>query len=76
VAEKLRQKVQNTDIQIGDNKRLNKTISLGVSMFPKDSESIWQTIKFADIALYEAKKTGRNRIVRFDHSMWGEEPNF
>ncbi len=76
VAEKLRTKVQNTDISIGDNKRLNKTISLGVSMFPKDSESIWQAIKYADIALYEAKKTGRNRIVRFESSMWDEDPNF
>jgi diguanylate cyclase (GGDEF)-like protein len=76
IAEKLREKVQMTEIAIGDNKRLNKTVSIGVSMFPGDSESIWQTIKYADVALYEAKKRGRNRMVRFDGTMWNEDPNF
>ncbi len=76
VAEKLRSKVQSMDIAIGDNKRLKKTISIGVSLFPNDSESIWQAIKYADIALYEAKKSGRNRVVRFESHMWDADQNF
>ena len=75
IAQKLRNKVQSMDIAIGDNKRLKKTISIGVSLFPSDSESIWQAIKYADIALYEAKKTGRNKVVRFESRMWDEDQN-
>lgn len=43
----------------------NKTVSIGYSLFPKDTDQIWKCIKFADISLYEAKATGRNKIVRF-----------
>jgi diguanylate cyclase (GGDEF)-like protein len=44
---------------------LRKTISIGVSEFPVDSEKTWQTIKFADVALYKAKDLGRNRVIKF-----------
>jgi diguanylate cyclase (GGDEF)-like protein len=49
---------------------LRKTISIGVSEFPKDTEGFWQGIKFADVALYKAKETGRNKVVRFTQDMW------
>ena len=33
-----------------------------------------QCIKYADVALYNAKEAGRNKAVRFDEEMWsGEE---
>ncbi len=38
----------------------SKTLSVGCSMFPSDS--IWKCIKFADMCLYEAKQTGRNKV--------------
>lgn len=76
VAEKLRTKVQNKEIEIGSGKYLRKTISVGVSMFPSDTDSIWQSIKYADIALYKAKNLGRNKVVRFERSMWEESVNF
>ena len=72
VAEKLRFKVAEKTMNIGGGKTLQKTVSIGVALFPSDSESIWQTIKFADVALYEAKKTGRNRVVRFTQRLWEE----
>jgi len=49
---------------------LQKTISIGVAMFPHDSDTFWQTVKFADVALYRAKETGRNRVVLFSPEMW------
>jgi diguanylate cyclase (GGDEF)-like protein len=52
---------------------INKTISIGVSEFPQDTQSFWEAIKFADVALYKAKETGRNRVVRFSPEMWTEE---
>jgi len=75
IADKLRQKVSERYIDIGNNKTLQKTISIGTSSFPADTESIWQSIKFADIALYEAKKTGRNRVVRFTFDLWDDYDN-
>lgn len=43
----------------------SKTVSIGYSFFPEDADQIWKCIKYADISLYEAKETGRNKIVRF-----------
>ncbi|WP_245960404.1 GGDEF domain-containing protein [Hydrogenivirga caldilitoris] len=74
VAEKIRQAVENRPIEVSGGV-LKKTVSIGVSEFPKDCEGkFWQCVKFADVALYKAKEGGRNRVVRFTHDMWsGEE---
>ncbi len=69
VAQKIRQSVEDRSIDIGDGKSINKSVSIGVSIFGKDSLSLWQSIKFADVALYQAKLAGRNRVVKFDPSM-------
>ncbi|MDD5211405.1 MAG: GGDEF domain-containing protein [Sulfuricurvum sp.] len=45
---------------------VTKTLSIGIAHFPSDADSIWKVIKFADLALYEAKNTGRNRVVSFE----------
>jgi diguanylate cyclase (GGDEF)-like protein len=73
VAEKIRTNVENkVFISAGD--KIRKTISLGVSEFPADSDGFWQAIKYADVAMYQAKETGRNKSVRFEPSMWsGDE---
>lgn len=73
VAEKIRENLEKARMQVPHGPELSKTISLGVSEFPDDTESFWQAIKFADVALYRAKETGRNRSIRFDRSMWREE---
>ncbi|MGJ0456721.1 GGDEF domain-containing protein [Aliarcobacter cryaerophilus] len=43
----------------------SKTVSIGYSFFPTDTDQFWKCIKYADISLYEAKATGRNKVVRF-----------
>ncbi len=72
IAEKIREKMENTKFKVTDGV-LKKTISLGISEFPLDTESFWQCIKFADVALYEAKNSGRNKCVRFTKEMWKDE---
>lgn len=68
VAEKLRMAFAQKSFSVGSEK-IKKTISIGVAMFPDDAEAVWKVIKFADIALYEAKTSGRNRVMRFSNDM-------
>jgi diguanylate cyclase (GGDEF)-like protein len=72
IAERLRLKVADMKAKAG-NEILQKTISIGVSMFPSDTDSVWKCIKFADIALYRAKESGRNRVIRFNEEMWSDD---
>ncbi len=72
VAEKIRKAMENHTIE-APGVVLKKTISVGVSEFPVDSDRIWQCIKFADVALYKAKATGRNKVMRFKPEFWQEE---
>ena len=57
----------------GKNESFSKTLSVGISLFPEDSHSPWETIKHADVALYNAKENGRNKVVLFAPSMYKEE---
>ncbi|GEM_PF-4141712 len=67
VAERIRKQIQKTNFS-HEGKVTTITISGGIAEFPEDDDDLWQVINFADIALYEAKRRGRNRIVRFEKS--------
>jgi diguanylate cyclase (GGDEF)-like protein len=54
---------------------LKKTLSVGVSMFPTDGKGFWECVKYSDIALYKAKESGRNKVLRFNKEMWDEAAN-
>ncbi|MDD2971308.1 MAG: EAL domain-containing protein [Lachnospiraceae bacterium] len=41
------------------------TMSMGVVNFPEDGDSVQNLIKKADIAMYEAKKSGKNRVAYY-----------
>jgi diguanylate cyclase (GGDEF)-like protein len=69
VAEKIRMAVSEMKVQISGTV-LQKTISIGIADFPSDSDTFWQAVKYADVALYRAKEEGRNRVVRFNKNMW------
>ncbi len=46
------------------NRTLQQTISIGVAEFSHaTNKTIWEIIKLADIALYQAKNNGRNQIL-------------
>lgn len=64
VAEKIRIAFLNKEIPVGTT-TIKKTISIGASMFPTHSNDLEVCIKNADLALYEAKNTGRNKVVSF-----------
>ena len=53
----------------GNGETLQKTMSIGISKFPEDGDTIWKCIKYADTALYVAKTTGRDKIVEYKKEM-------
>jgi len=44
------------------------TMSMGVAVFPDDSADCDELIRMADIAMYDAKKSGKNRYGYYDRS--------
>jgi len=65
IANKLREKVSQNEINLYTEDKLRKTVSIGLSLFPQDSMNFDIILKNADVALYEAKENGRNKVVRF-----------
>ncbi len=41
------------------------TISIGVASFPDDARDPIQLVEMADSALYQAKRSGRNRVCPY-----------
>lgn len=76
VAENIRLAVEQLKVPIGGGTVLQKTISIGVADFPKDSNTFWQAVKFADVALYRAKESGRNRVIRFTPDLWTDNKDY
>ncbi|MDA8233872.1 MAG: GGDEF domain-containing protein [Clostridia bacterium] len=62
VAERIRQAVDNFVFNCPDGTPTKVTVSLGIACFPWDSENKSELISHADLALYKAKQTGRNKV--------------
>lgn len=69
IAQKIRVTFSQKSIQTAAGESFKKTLSIGTAMFPGDADSIWKAIKYADISLYRAKESGRNRVVKFEKEM-------
>ena len=57
------------DVYTVDDSRFTVSASIGISFYPDNSEDMHMLVKQADIAMYKAKKQGKNRFVFFDTSM-------
>jgi diguanylate cyclase (GGDEF)-like protein len=64
-AERLRGLVEAQVIAV-DGQHIPVTISVGASAVQAETLGIEELIKQADVALYEAKRSGRNRVCRFE----------
>lgn len=63
VASLLQQKVNETLINIGDGSTISCTISSGVACKQEETSSLDSLLRQADMALYKAKESGRNRSI-------------
>jgi len=66
VSERVRTAVQNHAIALPDGRQLKFTVSVGVATLTRDIASADLLFKRADLAMYEAKESGRNRCVTLD----------
>lgn len=69
LAERLREKVASTEL-LSENishskKAIQVTVSLGMATISRATESIDVLVAAADQALYEAKQTGRDRVIDY-----------
>ena len=62
IAETIRSAVQNSSFEFG-NQRIGVTVSIGIATFPDHAGNIQDLIAASDAGLYEAKQTGRNRVI-------------
>ncbi len=63
-AERIRAAVEKLSISIGLGKSIQTTMSFGCALFPENARTQKEIIDCADKALYRAKHTGRNRVVK------------
>ena len=61
VAERIRQEFKKSKVQV-DGKEIGTTVSIGIASF-EEGYDLDRLIKEADEALYEAKRTGKDKVV-------------
>ncbi|MCS7263900.1 MAG: diguanylate cyclase [Armatimonadetes bacterium] len=66
LAERLRRVILESPMYVTDNLSLHITVSIGVAVFPEHAQNESDLIQAADLALYKAKQTGRNKVCLFE----------
>ncbi|MFA5628437.1 MAG: sensor domain-containing diguanylate cyclase [Thiohalomonadaceae bacterium] len=69
VAERLRAKIAALKVSMPVGGSICFTVSIGLAVLTKADQSLEGLFKKADVALYEAKKQGRNRVVSYTKEM-------
>ena len=63
VAERVRSAIADEGFDAGADKPLNITVSVGLALNEQENDTPETVTKRADLALYRAKRAGRNRVV-------------
>jgi len=64
VGEKLRKAMEEHTFRV-DGKSVSITMSFGIAELTEEAQECTAIVKRADYAMYEAKETGRNKVVAF-----------
>jgi diguanylate cyclase (GGDEF)-like protein len=65
VAERIRDAMASTPLDVGAGKPVTCTVSIGLASYPEDGNNIDAITARADRAMYQAKQQGRNRVIGF-----------
>ena len=63
IAERVRAQVADMPFRLADGRELNVTVSVGVATSRGPGDTVEALLKRADEGVYEAKSSGRNRVV-------------
>jgi diguanylate cyclase (GGDEF)-like protein len=66
LSEKIRKRIADIKIQIGDKTYYSLTITLGISVCNNTNKTMEQLLKEVDLALYKGKKLGKNCSIVFN----------
>jgi diguanylate cyclase (GGDEF)-like protein len=66
LAGRLRSNVESSPVILENGEHHRITVSVGVATFPRDAWSHVELVEAADKALYQSKKSGRNRVSQFE----------
>jgi diguanylate cyclase (GGDEF)-like protein len=58
-----------SDPYLVDGHRLHATLSIGISIYPDDGQNVEAVLSNADVAMYHAKESGRNKYQLFTADM-------
>jgi diguanylate cyclase (GGDEF)-like protein len=68
-AERVRKAIESLSLEIkqenGQTEKIEITISIGVAEYPYDANTADSLVDVADLALYDAKRLGCNRVIRY-----------
>jgi diguanylate cyclase (GGDEF)-like protein len=63
IAERIRQAIATLTVPLGQTSITGLSVSIGVARYPRTGTTLQRLLDAADTALYNAKATGRNRVV-------------
>lgn len=63
IAERIRHVIESHNFVSEESQTLKITVSIGVATYPDSNKDIDKLFNTADSALYDAKRTGRNKVV-------------
>lgn len=64
-AEEIRRKIEGYKFVLPNRKKIQITVSIGISFYPGDGTNLHDLIDKADQALYHAKNKGKNKVVSY-----------
>ena len=66
VAERLRLQLEECPVQLPECGSIRFTVSIGLAMLTAEDLNLATLLQKADVALYQAKKKGRNCVVSYN----------